>query len=109
MVKELTLSLEDGDIQKLSVRTDPSNEDSTRIKRKIRILDRPKKLIEVLRSRLVIVQGLTGTNITTGPNQYHFTQIFLDGEVLCIFNLKLTEFRHETVANLILVMNHVVT
>ena len=34
MVKELTLSLEDGDMRKLSVRTDPSNEDSTRIKQK---------------------------------------------------------------------------
>ena len=45
MVKELPLSLEDGDMRKLSVRTDPSNDDSTCIKWKIGILDHPKNLI----------------------------------------------------------------
>ena len=60
MVKELPSSIEDGDMHKLSVRTDPTNEDSTRIKRKIRVLDHQKNLIEVLRARLAIAQGLTG-------------------------------------------------
>ena len=69
MVKELNLSLEDGDMHKLAVRTDPYNEYSTRVKQKTRILDHPKKLIEVLRARLAISQGLTGNNITTGTNQ----------------------------------------
>ena len=68
MEKEVQSSLQDGDICELSVLADPSNEDSTRIKRKIRILDHPKNLIEVLRARLAIAQGLTGNNITTGPN-----------------------------------------
>ena len=54
MVKELTSSLENGDMRELPVRTDPSNEDSTRIKRKIRILNHPKNLIYVLRARLAI-------------------------------------------------------
>ena len=93
----------------LSVRTDPSNEDSTCVKQKIRILDHLKDLIKVLRVRLTIDQGLTGNNITTGPNQYRFTRTFLDGEAVLIFDLKLTEFRHETVATLILVIDHVVT
>ena len=44
-----------------------------------------------------------------GPNQYRFTQTFLDGEALRIFDLKLTELRHETAADIILVMDHVVT
>ena len=57
MVKEATLSLEEGEISKLSVFTDSTNEDSTRIKRKIRTLDHPKNLIEVLRERLAISQG----------------------------------------------------
>ena len=91
------------------MRADPSNEDSTRIKQKIRILDHPKNLIEVPRARLVIAEGLTGNNTTTGPNQYRFTRTFLDGEALRIFDLKSTELRHETVANIILVMNLVVT
>ena len=89
--------------------TDTTNEDSTHIKQKIRILDNPKKLIEVLHTSLTIKQGLTGNNITMGTNQYCFTRTFLDGEALRIFDLKSTELRHETVANLIVVMNHVVT
>ena len=45
MVKELPSSLEECDICKLSVLTDPTNEDSTCIKQKIRILDHPKNLL----------------------------------------------------------------
>ena len=79
MVKELPLSVEDGDI--------PTNEDSTRIKQKIRILDHPKNLIEVLNARLAISQGLNGNNIKTGTNQYRFTRTFLNGEAFRIFDL----------------------
>ena len=68
-----------------------------------------KNLIEVLRARLVIGQGLTGNTVTTGPNQYRFTRNFLDGEALRIFDLKSTQLRHKTVANLIIVINHGVT
>ena len=71
------------------------NKDSTKIKQKIRILNHPKKLIKVLRARLAITKGLTGNNITTGPNQYRFTRTFLDGVALRIFDLKSTELRHE--------------
>ena len=68
-----------------------------------------ENLIEFLRARLAIAHGLTGNNITTGPNQYRFTWTFIDGEALHIFDLKSTELRHESVANLVLVMYHVVT
>ena len=108
MEKKVQSSLHDGAIHQLSVLTHPWNKDSTRIKQKIRILDHPTNLIEVLRARLTIAQGLTGSNITMGPNQYRSTRTFLDGEALHIFDLKLTELRHETVANINLVMNHVV-
>ena len=87
---------------------DPANEYSNYIKQKIRILDHPKNLIEVLHARFPIGQGLTGNNIKTGPNQYRFTRTFLDREELWFFDLKSTELRHETVANLIIVMNNVV-
>ena len=106
--KEVQSSLEGGSMRDLSVIADPANEDSTKIKRNIRILDHPKTLIEVLRARLVIVQGLTGNNITMGPSQYRFTRTFLAGEALCIFDLKSIGLRHENVANLTIVMNHVV-
>ena len=95
MVKEASSSLENGDIRELSVLTDPTNEDSTFIKRKIRILDHPKNLIEVLCARLAISQVLTGDNIITGPKQYHFSRTFLYGEALRIFDLKWTKLRHK--------------
>ena len=79
MEKEAQLSLADRAIHELSVLADPANEDLTKINQKIRILDHPKNLIKVLRARLVIGQGITGNNIKTGPNQYHFTRTFLDG------------------------------
>ena len=80
MEKEAQLLLEDGAICELSVLSDLENEDSTHIKWKIRIFDHPKNLIKVLRTRLAIFQGISGNNITTGPNQYCFTQTFLDRE-----------------------------
>ena len=109
MVKELPVSLDDGNMHGLLVQTYPTIEDSTRVKRKIHILDHPKNLLEVLCARLAIAQGLTGNKITMGPNKYHFTQTFLEGEELLVFDLKVTEVRHKTVANLILVMDHVMT
>ena len=68
MDKEVLSSSQDGTIRELSVLSDPSNEQSTKIKQKIRILDHPKNLIEVLRARLAIEKGLIGNAITTGPN-----------------------------------------
>ena len=109
MEKEVQSSTQDGAIRELTVLADPTNEQSTKIKRKIRILDHPKNLIEVLRARLAIEKGITGNAIITGPNQYRFTRTFLDGEALRIFDLKATELVQETVANLKIVMNHVVT
>ena len=68
-----------------------------------------KNLIKVLLARLAIAHGLTGNKITTGTNQYRFIQTLLDGEALRIFDLKWTKLRHEDVATIILVMDHVVT
>ena len=100
MEKEVQSSTQDGAIRELSVLADPTNEHSTKIKRKVRILGQPKNLIEVLRARLAIKKGLTGNTITTGPNQYRFTRTFLDGGALHIFDLKATELVQETVNNL---------
>ena len=69
MDKEVQSSTQDSDIRELSVLADTTNKQSTKIKRKIRILDHPKNLIEVLRARLDIEKGITGNAITTGPNQ----------------------------------------
>ena len=109
MEKEVQSSTQDGAIRELSVLADPSNKQSTTIKRKIRILDHPKNLINVPRARLATEKGLAGNAIATGPNQYRFTRTFLDGEALRIFDLKSAELVQETVNNLKIVMNHVVT
>ena len=108
METEVQPSSQDGAIREVLVLADPSNEHNTKIKRKIRILDHPKNLIEVLRARLDIEKGLAGTAITTGPNQYRFTSTFLDREALRIFDLKSTELVQETVNNLKIVMHHIV-
>ena len=109
MEKEVQSSTQDGAIRELSVLADTTNKQSTKIKRKIRILDHPKNLIEVLRARLAIEKGITGNAITTVSNQYRFTRTFLDVEALRILDLKLTGLRQETVFNLNIVINHVVT
>ena len=109
MEKEVQSSSQDGAIRELSVLADPSNKHSTKIKRKICILDHLKNLIKVLQEILAIEKGLAGNAITTEPNQYRFTRTFLDGEALHIFDLKLTELVQEMVNKLKIVMNHVVT
>ena len=67
MVKEMPVSLDDGDMYELFVWTDPTNEDSTSVKQIIRIMEHTQNLVEVLCERLAIAQGLTGNKITTGP------------------------------------------
>ena len=67
MDKEVLSSSQDGDIRDLSVLSDPSNEKSTKIKQRIRMLDHPKNLIEVLWDRLAIKKGLIGNAVTKGP------------------------------------------
>ena len=91
MDKEVLSSSQDGDICDLSVLSDPSNKQSTKIKQRVRMLDHPKNLIEVLGDRLAIEKGLIGNTITTGPNKFRFTKTFLEGEALRIFDLKATE------------------
>ena len=54
MVKGLPVSLDDGDMRSILVQTDTTNKDSTRVKRKIRVLDHPKNLLEVLHARILI-------------------------------------------------------
>ena len=99
MDKEMVSSSQDGEIRELSVLSDPSNEKSTKIKQRIKILAHPKNLMEVLWDRLAIKKGLIGNAITTGPNGFCFTRTFLEGEALRIFNLKATELGQETAAN----------
>ena len=57
MDKEVLSSSQDGTIREMLVLSDPNNKQSTKIKKKICILDHPKNLIEFLRARLAIDKG----------------------------------------------------
>ena len=70
MDKEVLSSSKDGEIRELSVLSDPSNENSTKIKQRIKILTHPKNLMEVLRARVAIEKGLIGNAINYGPNGF---------------------------------------
>ena len=48
MDKEVLSSSQDSEIRELSVLSDPSNDKSTKIKQRIKILAHPKNLMEVL-------------------------------------------------------------
>ena len=85
MDKEVLLSSQDGEIRELSVLSNPSNDKSTKIKQRIKILAHPKNLMEVLWARMAIEKGLIGNAITIGPNGFYFTRTFLEGEALRIF------------------------
>ena len=109
MDKEVLSSSQDGKIRELSVLSDPSNDKSTKIKQRIKIVAHPKNLMEVLRARMAIEKGLIGNAIKNGPNGFCFTKTFLEGEALRIFDLKAAELGQETAANLKLAFNHVVS
>ena len=108
MDKEVLSSTKDGEIRELLVLSDPSNDNSTKINQRIKILAHPKNLMEVLRARVAIEKGLIGNAINNGPNGFCFTRSFLDGEALRIFELKAQELGHQTAGNLKLAFNHVV-
>ena len=86
MDKEVLSSTKDGEIRELSVLSDPSNENSMKIKQRIKILAHPKNFMEVLRDRVAIEKGLIGNAINNGPNGFCFTKSFLDGEALPILS-----------------------
>jgi hypothetical protein len=68
------------------MRTDPTNEQSPTIKRRLRPLNNPTKMLEVLQATLIIISSVLGNNVTTGPNQYAYWRQCLAGEALRKFN-----------------------
>ena len=57
MDKEMLSSSQDGNICELLVLSDPSNEKSTKIKQRIRILEHPKNIIEVFSGSTCYQEG----------------------------------------------------
>lgn len=100
---------EDATIREMSMRTDPTNESSPTIKRRFRPLDNPTKILEVLQATLIIKSGVLGNNVTTGPNQYAYWRQCLAGEALRKFNEFATNVGTETIANLLIVEQRLIT
>jgi hypothetical protein len=65
LARATRISNSDYVIREMEVRTDPLNEASPRIKWKIRPLDNPSSVLEVLCGILVNKEGVTGNNVTT--------------------------------------------
>ena len=56
-------------------------------------------------NQFIALKWVAKLNGYHSPTRFITTQTFLDVEALLIFDVKSTELRHETVANLIVVMN----
>jgi hypothetical protein len=106
---EVPFEKEDLSVREMSMRTDPTNESSPTIKRRFRPLDNPTKILEVLQAILIIKAGVTGNNVTTGPNQYAYWRQCLAGEALRKFNEFATNVGNETSNNLVLVEQRLVS
>jgi hypothetical protein len=109
LARAVRMSKSDYVIREMEVRTDPLNEASPRIKRKFRPLDNPSSVLEVLRGILVIKEGVTGNNVTTGPLQYQYWRTCLEGTALSKFNEFAQQVGNETTAHLLLVEKRLVT
>ena len=101
IVKEAaTYSKSDMTIREMTYRTEPSNAASPIIKLKFKPLDNPGKILTVLAGILVIKQGISGNNITTGPLQYAYWRGCISGTFLNRFNIYAAAESTETINNL---------
>ena len=109
IVKEATIhSKSDMTIREMTYRTEPTNAASPVIKLKFKPLDNPGKILTVLAGILVIKQGISGNNITTGPLQYAYWRGCISGTFLNRFNIYAIAERNETIANLTVVEQNLV-
>ena len=98
------ISKSDSNVRETEMRTDPMDEQSTRIKRRFKPLDNPSSVLEVLHGIIVIKEGVTCSNVTTGPLQYQYWRTCPEGTALNKFNkFALQVGTAETTAHLILV------
>ena len=107
--KETPVGKDDLTVRMITIRLVPTDDDSATIKRNLRVLDNPDNVLQVLNHRKAIEEALRGNNITTGPNQYNYVRQFITGEALRVFNEGSTTLGNETVGNLTLALNYLVT
>ena len=108
-LKEAPIDKDDTTVRTVSIRLTPADADSITIRRNLKVLDNPSNILDVLKHRKAVEEALQGNDITTGPNQYSFVRQFLSGESLRVFNEGAVNTGNETAANLVIVLNHLVT
>jgi hypothetical protein len=96
-----TFSKYDLTIRETIMRTDPTNDMSPVTKRKFKPLDNPSNALNVLQGILLIKEGVSGNNVTTGPLQCRCWRGCLTGTALDKFNEITEAIGNETAANLV--------
>ena len=98
----------DTTIREMTLRTEPTNENSPVIKQKFKPLDNPTRVLEVLQGLAVIKAGVIGNNVTTGPLMYAYWKGCLTGTALRKFEEFAAAIGTETAAHLIAVEQQLV-
>jgi hypothetical protein len=104
-----TFSKYDLTIREITMRTDPTNESSPVTQRKLKQLDNPSNVLDVLQAVLLIKEGVVGNNVTTGPLQPGCWCGCLTGTGLDKFNEHALAVGNETAANLHAVEQRLIT
>jgi hypothetical protein len=109
MKESVPFSKNDVTVREMMIRTDPTDNSSPVIKRRFKPLDNPLNVLEVLQGILIIKEGVTGNNVTTGPLQYSYWRGCLEGTALRKFNEFASAVGTETSAHLLTVENRLVS
>jgi hypothetical protein len=104
-----TFSKYDLTIREMIMRTDPTNESSPVIKRKLKRLDNPSNVLDVLQEVLLIKEGVIGNNVTAGPSQHRCWRGCPAGTSLEKFNECTQGVGNESAANLFTVEQRLIT
>lgn len=107
--KSAPIDKHDVDTRSFSVRTIPTDPDSVTTTRRFRVLDQPKRPLEVLQTKRLAEQGIKGNNLTAGPPRYAFWRSLLDGAALASFDKHSRDVGNETNDNLVEVVKRWLT
>ena len=95
----------DVDMRSFTVRTVPADPNSMTFTRGFKVLNQPKRPIEVLRIKKLAEDGIFGNHLTTGVQRYAFWRSLLDGTAVASFEKHTHDTGNETNDNLKTVVN----
>ena len=94
-----------GTKESFTVRTVPADPDSMTFTRGFKVLNQPKRPIEVLHIKKLAEDGIFGYHLTTGVQRYAFWRSLLDGTAVASFEKHTHDTGNETNDNLKTVVN----